>query len=68
LREASHQCIESFSGGEDRCARGQRLLGSNPLIERHPQFFMTAEAPDDQVAQARKALWVSSGVPGGVIA
>jgi hypothetical protein len=55
------RCIESYgtslddaSGG---CRAGTRLFGSHPKVVQRPQFFIDADAPDDQIEAARKALY-----------
>lgn len=41
-------CFESFASHEHQIARGTKLRGDNPLVERFSQFFIPADTPDDE--------------------
>ncbi len=59
--DALYVCIESFSGMEDRCARGTRLNGSNELVQRHGDLFVADGVPDDTIHSLRARLWEPAG-------
>jgi hypothetical protein len=60
-----YQCIESYvSAGEAETpsyARGLRLAGSHPAVKRHPQFWVPADTPDDDVRRARSKIYADAG-------
>ncbi|MEP6811665.1 MAG: hypothetical protein ABI990_01615 [Actinomycetota bacterium] len=60
-------CLESYAGNLDdmtgRCARGTRLLGSNPIVQARPHFFADATLPDDELDKLRRELWPEAVFP-----
>jgi hypothetical protein len=56
-------CFESFQSEHGGCARGTRLLGSSPVVQRWPQFFVVDGTPDDELERIRNAFYEASGSP-----
>jgi hypothetical protein len=56
-------CVESYVDGGDHehpgYARGLRLDGGHPAVRKHPQYWLPADTPDDELHDARRALWGS---------
>ena len=59
-------CIESFASSDPElqgCAKGIRLRGSNPVVRKWPHFFLPADTPDDEIFEARRAMYKDAGSP-----
>ena len=62
---AVYVCFESFGTTEELggCARGTRLRGDNPKVQRWPQYFLPDGADDVDAHRARNALYAAAGAP-----
>ncbi|MGI9019198.1 MAG: hypothetical protein ACR2G3_00615 [Solirubrobacterales bacterium] len=54
--EQLYVCIETFASAEHVARQGTRLRGGHPIVKKHPQFFASADASDDELHDLRMAL------------
>jgi hypothetical protein len=59
----TYVAIESWAGNDMSVARGLRLRGDNPIVQRFPDRFLPATAPDDEFARARAAFNAPAPLP-----
>jgi hypothetical protein len=59
-------CIESFASSDPvlpGCARGARLRGNHPIVQKWPAYFLPADSADNELHAARQKLYADSGAP-----
>jgi hypothetical protein len=58
-------CIESYVDAGDPeipgYARGLRLVGGHPAVKKHPQYWLPATTPDDEIRRVRSKLYLDAG-------
>jgi hypothetical protein len=58
-------CIESYVDAGDpdtpSYARGLRLDGDHPAVQKHLMYWMPASTPDDVIRRAREKLYLDAG-------